>query len=398
MQPILRAVSPATGIFVIMTSIALGYGAIVRWLHVITAAHLGPRAAVNRVAAFQCASYALMGMFCYRYLARLYPITLSFGNDRAAPRLSYDGLASTAPFWIGLLAALVTANQAHGPQLSLPALIFNVVLLALLAACLWGSRLSWLSGDVPLVLFLRPFSSSADRSLLSGILNRPSVCVQVVFLVPQWESHRNWDPFSLGMAGFHFIRLFRSCPVPVVCSDCEWGDAVRHLISRSRLVVIDVTTTTPSLEAEISLLHESQALGTTMAFFDESIATLPEAGIRRQASYGWLMAIGYRRTLNPFRIVISFLITAAAVFVVGHSIGLYKGPLGQLKAASILLTLAIGAYCLYYWFVLFCARSQSGEENSGRSWLACAREHWGRGAPHRRVPWRLALEALPRRS
>ena len=67
--------------------------------------------------------------------------------------------------------------------------------------------------DRPFVLFLRRFSTFADRAVIAMVLRQAPSGMPVVFLTPTRSQPGDWDPFVVGFAGMKLWHPFRSVPI-----------------------------------------------------------------------------------------------------------------------------------------------------------------------------------------
>jgi hypothetical protein len=107
----------------------------------------------------------------------------------------------------------------------------------------------------PFVLFLRRFSTFADRSVVSAVLKCAPAGKPVAFLTPTASAVRDWNPFQIGLAGLKVWRPFFSMPIDLSASDKDWKTTVKDLISRAEVVVLDATESSAALQDEIAMIR-----------------------------------------------------------------------------------------------------------------------------------------------
>lgn len=194
------------------------------------------------------------------------------------------------------------------------------------------------------MLFLRPFSSFSDRSLVNGLLNALPPPTQVVFLVASHEPLRNWDPYTIGLAGFRFLEPLRSAPIALVSEDDEWVECVRHFIARSALIIVDLSTTTASLEIELGLIREEDACSRTLIFREQSPS--PPAAPEGE----WLGVLTFRRGFNVPRALLALALTAGALGAVWLSM---FDQIALQPSIRVGVAIVAGMFLLHHWSVVF---------------------------------------------
>lgn len=171
--------------------------------------------------------------------------------------------------------------------------------------------------DRPFVLFLRRFSKFSDRAVLNLVLRQTPPGKPIVFLVPARSRAEDWNPFLVGFAGMKFLHPFRSIPIILKSDDSEWIKAVKLLIDRAQIIILDISETSGAIEAEYELISEA-ACWQKMIFLKNDSAKMAyefEQNIRPSDSRiiyyreSWIRGIP-RMLLGFYVIVISFPITA----------------------------------------------------------------------------------------
>jgi hypothetical protein len=136
-----------------------------------------------------------------------------------------------------------------------------------------GSTVVWLAGalilvgsrqlrpraflDKPFVLYLRRFSTSSDRAVISVVLKASPSGVPVVFLTPTRTRAGDWNPFLIGFAGIRVRNPFRSTPIILRAKDDEWEGAAEELIHHARLIIIDMSEGSGAIQMEIALISKA---------------------------------------------------------------------------------------------------------------------------------------------
>jgi hypothetical protein len=289
------------------------------------------------VGPFQFGGEAIVALLLFHYLARLRPHRLSFSGREFRLKPS-----NTLQFWIPLLALLAFVNQQTiSGSFSGPATLFDFVLFALLFVRYGPELPKRFHSDEKIALFLRPFGTFSDRSLIRAVLRGLPAGYQAVFLVPKHQSLAFRDPFTLGLSGFRMVSPIRSSPLTFITEDSEWELAIRKLIPRSGLIFVDVTDRTSSLQHELRLLNE-------MAAQDRTIL-LSGAGAESQPHGNWLGVINFQKSLQPFRFVgaiaVSLFLGVGLAFQSAQMLGWRLQGSGHLTMAAC-VALVVLAYAL----------------------------------------------------
>jgi len=108
----------------------------------------------------------------------------------------------------------------------------------------------------PFVLFLRRFSSFADRSVVSALLKCSPAGKPIAFLTPTASAVRDWNPFQIGLAGLKVWRPFFSMPIDLRSPDKDWKKSAMDLISRAEIVVLDASESSDAMEDEIAMVRD----------------------------------------------------------------------------------------------------------------------------------------------
>jgi len=107
----------------------------------------------------------------------------------------------------------------------------------------------------PFVLFLRRFSTFADRSVVGALLKCAPAGKPVAFLTPTTSAVSDWNPFRIGLAGLKAWRPFFSMPIDLRAPDKDWKTTAKDLISRAEVVVLDASESSDALEDEIAMVR-----------------------------------------------------------------------------------------------------------------------------------------------
>jgi hypothetical protein len=105
------------------------------------------------------------------------------------------------------------------------------------------------------ILYLRRFSSYADRRLRNVLVRRAPLNTPVVFLVTPNSQIRDWSPFQ-------FVAL--QPPVQLVSSQGDWEGSARRLIGLAERIVIELSDETASIQLEERMIEEAGRWNTTV--------------------------------------------------------------------------------------------------------------------------------------
>jgi hypothetical protein len=111
----------------------------------------------------------------------------------------------------------------------------------------------------PFVLYLRRFTSFSDRVLIRFIMSALPSGVPLVLLTPVRGGPRDWDPYTVGFAGFKFHNPLASMPLVLKSGTTQWESDIKDLIARAAWVVLDVSERSPAVQSEIAMLDEQIA-------------------------------------------------------------------------------------------------------------------------------------------
>jgi hypothetical protein len=111
--------------------------------------------------------------------------------------------------------------------------------------------------DRPFVLFLRRFSTFADRTVIALVLRQAKAGVPVVFLTPTHSRPKDWDPFVVGFAGLKVLHPMRSVPMVLRARDDDWQRAAQELIARAQTVLVDTSEGSAALGIEAEMIEKA---------------------------------------------------------------------------------------------------------------------------------------------
>jgi hypothetical protein len=111
--------------------------------------------------------------------------------------------------------------------------------------------------DRPFVLFLRRFSTFADRTVIALVLRQAKAGVPVVFLTPTHSRPKDWDPFVVGFAGLKLLHPMRSVPMVLRARDEDWQRAAQELIGRAQTVLVDASEGSAALGIEAEMIEKA---------------------------------------------------------------------------------------------------------------------------------------------
>lgn len=139
----------------------------------------------------------------------------------------------------------------------------------------------------PFVLFLRRFSTFADRSLVSDVIKSVPSGVRLVFIASRADHARNWNPFLWAFGGLRLFRPLKNLPIQVRTTDEAWIETVEKLISRASCIIVDLSVTSPSIELERQLIERNGALDRLVVLADEqsTINAPPDDMLRSAIPY-----------------------------------------------------------------------------------------------------------------
>jgi hypothetical protein len=290
----------------------------------------GPRSAlVWAIVALECLLGVYLSLPVARFIGRVFPV-------RAGAR----------PRW-GLILALLALAAPVAGGLATPPFLQEMFVQVVPLVVLIGSVITWTivwqtrttrSSIAPYVLFLRRFSTFADRSVLSALLSALPPGLRTVFLTPRTEALANFSPVVVAFSGTRLRRPFRSCPIPLSARDVEWEDQIEDLLRASSCVVVDASEVSPAMEREVELVRRLLPADRVLWLADRS-ATHPAT--RTGASD---RVIHYQRSwraaLRRIAVESASVLFAALLLAMSLSASYPLPPWGPWLAAAVLVALA----------------------------------------------------------
>lgn len=216
--------------------------------------------------------------------------------------------------------------------------------------------------DRPFVLFLRRFSTFADRAVIDAVLRAAPSGTPVVFLTPTRSRPADWNPFIVALSGFKLYRPMRSMPIILRAADSEWEEAAHELIDRAARIVLDVSDRSRAIETEIDMIASRRRQLSTL-LLDER--RQPDCHGTRE-TMGWLgTRITYEQSWRRALPRLGFGVLATAIMLAGAlgAIVFPEEPMDlpfeeQLQAIAAYWTgwravplLAVAAWIYYVFFV-----------------------------------------------
>jgi len=124
----------------------------------------------------------------------------------------------------------------------------------------------------PYVLFLRRFYSFSDRVIVGAVLKAVPADSRVAFLLAPLSTARDWNPHTVGMAGFRLWRPIHSLPIDLHSED-NWQDNARTLIENAGLIVLDGSEGSQAISDESAMIRDG-------GFAGKTIVLTPQVGSR----------------------------------------------------------------------------------------------------------------------
>jgi hypothetical protein len=148
--------------------------------------------------------------------------------------------------------------------------------------------------DRPFVLFLRKFSTFADRAVIASMLKQATHSVPIVFLTPTHSRPRDWDPYLVCFAGLKLLHPWRSAPIVIRERDDAWQRTADELIRRARTILLDTSETTTALREEAEMLDRACRWPSTVCLSLSAHKARPDPAPMR--SFGAVRTIGYTKS------------------------------------------------------------------------------------------------------
>lgn len=198
-----------------------------------------------------------------RMTFRRYPSPIR--RERPKPRLGLGLFFSTILLVFLVAAAFLTFVFVWGqqipyllrvPNLGLAAFFAYFMLLGAFLGFLYLRPQGLLAGRF--VLFLRTFSTTSDRAMLSVILRALPHRTRAVLLTAPRSKVSDLDPTIIGFAGLRLRHAISQLPVFLSAGDIQWEAQVRSLLGKAAAVVADVSEITPAVNIELRMIREEQ--------------------------------------------------------------------------------------------------------------------------------------------
>jgi len=111
--------------------------------------------------------------------------------------------------------------------------------------------------EKPFVLFLRRFSTYADRSVNNALLKVTPAGKPVAFLTATQSRAKDWNPFQVGFSGIKLRRPFQSMPIILRSTNENWKKAAAELIRKSEKIVMDLSEGSGAIQTEIDMIEQA---------------------------------------------------------------------------------------------------------------------------------------------
>lgn len=285
-----------------------------------------PRTPVGWLAGAAAGIVGFYGSFAMaRYVARLFPIKLS-----GTPRI---GLILTTAVAAAMYSFIVLQSPSFGRDNFLTMMPMTALLLGTAAWTLFWQTRSIRSLNGPFILYLRRFSSFADRSLMAAFLRARGHGYRAVFLTPVIEAGANLGPMVTAFSGTRLWRPLASCPIPVAARSVDWQDQVEELARAAACIVIDVSDRSPAIALELEIVERCKSPDSVLWLADQAQTDVPHAG----------RVVRYRRSWPAAmpRIVLEMLAVGACAFLLANA--LYADP----RLAGLMPWLSfVAGFCL----------------------------------------------------
>ena len=244
------------------------------------------------------------GVAFARFILRLIPLRLS-GGDRIRQCLRLLILAGClTPLALLYLFLVPTAQLALGVSV---AVWLACVLTPLYSAYRKLKRLY----QGRFVVFLRKFSTFADRAVIGLVFSQVPPDKSIVVLTPNRSQRGDWNPYLVGFAGIKFRSPVRSMPIVLRAPDSDWETPANSLIDKAHLIVLDVSQGSAAIQKEMMMIENSARWHDAICLKDESAVANPAWNDFILAKAGWL--VQYKRNWGQIipRIIV-FLTLAGA--------------------------------------------------------------------------------------
>ncbi len=221
------------------------------------------------------------GVALARFVVRLIPPRFADGNGtRHIMRLLL--LAACISPLILLLVVLIPSAK-----------IALAISIAIWLACVWpplhsaNRKLNQLSRG-NFIVFLRRFSTFADRAVIGLVHSQVPRHKPLVVLTPGVSQPGDWNPYLVGFAGFKFRAPVRSMPVVLRALDTDWETPARTLIDNAHLIVLDISQGSAAIQKEMSMIEDGNRWPDTICVKDATTGDVAW-GDSFPAKAGWLV-------------------------------------------------------------------------------------------------------------
>jgi hypothetical protein len=145
----------------------------------------------------------------------------------------------------------------------------------------------------PYLLYLRRFSTFADRAVIAVILKHSPADVPVVFLTPTRSGFGDWNPFLVCFAGMKFRHPFRSSPYILRAADADWEPVAKELVEHANLVIVDDSEGSDAIRTELEMIGSADRWARTVIIGD---AQAPAAASRPPQAHKKGTRVVYRKS------------------------------------------------------------------------------------------------------
>lgn len=111
--------------------------------------------------------------------------------------------------------------------------------------------------EKPFVLFLRRFSTFADRSVNNALLKVTPAGKPVAFLTATQSRAKDWNPFQVGFSGIKIRKPFLSMPIILRSTNENWKNSAAELIRKSEKIVMDLSEGSGAIQTEIDMIEQA---------------------------------------------------------------------------------------------------------------------------------------------
>lgn len=205
------------------------------------------------------------------------------------------------------------------------------------------------------VLFLRRFSTFADRRTVAAVLRGSPPGIRVAFIASPSYNPRNWDAFTWAFAGLRLLTPARSVPIQLRSSDSNWQDYIEIMTQQASAVVMDLSDFSNSLQTELAIVSretgKNQIVWLRNSEDDTAIDwnSLPVAEPTNIVYY----RTGYRTALSG--LIGKFALVAVSMLAVMNVLGVDKEFANGSDWRTVIPQLAIAAVILMVLYALFFA-------------------------------------------